>query len=56
MLNKIYHRFVHWFGLNNGNVVTWIESGQICIGFKCSGCGKIAESSVDRINESEIIK
>jgi len=56
MLNKISHWFAHIFGWNEGKVITWLEDNKIYIGFQCSGCGKIAESSVDKINESEIIK
>ena len=56
MINKVSHYFAHLFGWNYGKVVTWMEADQICVGFKCDGCGKIAESSVEKINESEIIK
>lgn len=56
MINRFSHWLSHLFKVNDGRVVTWLENGDICVGFKCSGCGKIAESSVVKISESEILK
>ena len=56
MINNVLHWIAHQLGWNEGKVVTWLEDNQIFLAFECSGCGKIAESSVAKINESEILK
>lgn len=49
MLSKLFHWFEHLFGINGGQIVTWEENDDICIGFECGKCGKIDPQTVDRI-------
>jgi len=53
MINKVLHWFAHLLGRNEGNVITFIEDGYICVAFKCN-CGYICPKSIDKI-ESEIV-
>ena len=58
MLNKFFHKFSHLFKTNSGKVVTWMEDGNVYVGFECSGCKVIDPESIVCcvINkESEII-
>lgn len=55
MINKFLHGISHFFGWNSGKVATWTEENFICVGFKCSGCGEIEESTIDRIESYKVL-
>lgn len=41
MLNKLIHWFSHYFGKNEGDIISWHDNENFYISFKCKGCGKI---------------
>lgn len=55
MVGKLFHWVNHLLGNNTGDVISWSDDTYIYVGFKCSGCGKVDESSIDKIEQSVIM-
>lgn len=49
MVGKLFHWFQHIIGSNTGDIVSWSDDKFVYVGFKCSGCGEIDQSSIDKI-------
>ena len=54
MVIKFLHWLAHLTGSNEGRIATWLENGQVMVGFQCTKCGIIEPKTIVQCKIKEV--